>query len=68
MGGDNPTPDQNVTEGLLQSMGIASVDGRPVATVRNFGARDERRWELIPIPPKTIKIPKTKTKFKLSFG
>ena len=48
VGGDNPTPDQNVTEGLLQSMGIVSVDGRPVATVRNFGARDERRWELDP--------------------
>jgi hypothetical protein len=48
VGGDNPTPDQNVTEGLLQSMGIASVDGRPVATVRNFSGRDQRRWELNP--------------------
>ncbi|MEB3160034.1 MAG: DUF6335 family protein, partial [Synechocystis sp.] len=29
VGGQNPTPDQNVTEGLLRSMGITSIDGHP---------------------------------------
>jgi hypothetical protein len=48
VGGQNPTPDQNVTEGLLRSMGITSIDGHPVETVRTFSGRDERRWELDP--------------------
>ncbi len=46
VGGQNPTPDQNVTEGLLRSMGITSIDGHPVETVRIFEGRDQRRWEL----------------------
>lgn len=48
VGGQNPTPDQNVTEGLLRSMGISSVDGQPVETARIFVNRDLRRWELDP--------------------
>jgi len=48
VGGQNPTPDQNVTEGLLRSMGIASIDGHPVETARTLANRDQRRWELDP--------------------
>ena len=48
VGGQNPTPDQNVTEDLLRSMGITSIDGHPVETARTFSGRDQRRWELDP--------------------
>ncbi len=48
VGGQTPTPDQNVTEGLLLSMGLTSVDGEPVQTVRTFSGRDLIRWELDP--------------------
>lgn len=48
VGGQNPTPDQNVTEGLLRSMGIPSIDGQPVETARILTNRDLRRWELDP--------------------
>mgnify|MGYP005837174429 CR=1 FL=1 len=48
VGGQNPTPDQNVTEDLLHSMGIASADCLPVQTLKNFQQRDLKRWELDP--------------------
>lgn len=49
VGGQTPTPDQNVTEELLQSMGIASVDGEPVHTREKLERRDRGRWELDPL-------------------
>lgn len=48
VGGDNPTPDQSVTENLLHSMGITSIDGYPVQTWTNLQQRDLKRWELDP--------------------
>ena len=48
VGGQNPTPDQNVTEDLLQAMGIVSTDAYPVQTLENFRQRDLKRWELDP--------------------
>lgn len=48
VGGQTPTPDQNVTEGLLLSVGIPSVDGEPVETWVRLQHRDDRRWELEP--------------------
>lgn len=48
VGGQTPTPDQNVTEGLLLSMGLGSVDGQPVQTAKTLSQRDQRRWELNP--------------------
>ena len=49
VGGDNPTPDQNVTEQLLHSMGVDSVDGELVYTKEKLEWRDRERWELDPI-------------------
>ena len=49
VGGQTPTPDQNVTEQLLQAMGISSVDGEPVHTRETFEERDQVRWELDPL-------------------
>lgn len=48
VGGDTPTPDQNVTEKLLQSVGIDAPDGQPVRTKDNLDRRDRSRWELEP--------------------
>ena len=48
VGGQTPTPDQNVTEDLLDSMGIASLDGEPVRTSEKLEWRDRKRWELDP--------------------
>ena len=49
VGGQTPTPDQNVTEKLLQAMGVASVDGEPVQTREKLEQRDRIRWELDPL-------------------
>jgi hypothetical protein len=48
VGGQNPTPDQNVTEALLQSMGIAAAEGETVHTHDKLERRDRVRWELEP--------------------
>jgi hypothetical protein len=48
VGGQNPTPDQNVTEALLQSAGISSADGETVHTCQKLEKRDRLRWELKP--------------------
>jgi hypothetical protein len=48
VGGDNPTPDQNVTEDLQQSVGISAVDRDSVRTHAKLTTRDHRRWELDP--------------------
>jgi hypothetical protein len=48
VGGQNPTPDQNVTEALLHSAGIDSTDGEPVRTLDKLTRRDLHRWELDP--------------------
>ena len=48
VGGQTPTPDQNVTEELLHAMGIDSVDGEAVRTKKKLEWRDNHRWELEP--------------------
>ena len=49
VGGQTPTPDQNVSEELLQAMGIASVEGEAVNTRDKLERRDQWRWELDPL-------------------
>jgi hypothetical protein len=48
VGGQTPTPDQNVTEQLLQAMGIDTVDGELVQVKEKLERRDRLRWELEP--------------------
>ena len=48
VGGQTPTPDQNVTEQLLQAMGIGAVDGELVQVKEKLERRDLLRWELKP--------------------
>ena len=48
VGGQTPTPDQNVTEELQVAMGIAAAEGEPVHTQETLVERDHRRWELDP--------------------
>lgn len=49
VGGQTPTPDQNVSEELLQAMGIASEEGESVNTREKLESRDQSRWELDPL-------------------
>lgn len=48
VGGQNPTPDQNVTEILEESAGIAGTDRESVRTQLKLASRDRQRWELNP--------------------
>ncbi|NEP00007.1 MAG: hypothetical protein F6K58_15265 [Symploca sp. SIO2E9] len=48
VGGQTPTPDQSVTEELLQAMGLSSTDGEIVQTRDKLEHRDRQRWELDP--------------------
>lgn len=48
VGGQNPTPDQNITENLQKAMGISAMDGEPVRTHSRLEQRDNHRWELDP--------------------
>ncbi|MEB3294279.1 MAG: DUF6335 family protein [Synechococcales bacterium] len=48
VGGDNPTPDQNVTEDLQRSMGISSNGHESIRTHEKLCDRDDHRWELEP--------------------
>ncbi|NEO32667.1 MAG: hypothetical protein F6K36_20005 [Symploca sp. SIO3C6] len=48
VGGQTPTPDQSVTEELLQAMGLSSTDGELVQTRDKLERRDRQRWELDP--------------------
>ncbi|MGK7877283.1 MAG: DUF6335 family protein [Xenococcaceae cyanobacterium] len=57
VGGQTPTPDQNVTDELLHSMGISDVDGEPVQTIEQLERRDRERWELDPSSSEDISIP-----------
>ena len=48
VGGQTPTPDQNVTEQLLEAVGIDTVDGEQVQVKEKLDRRDRLRWELEP--------------------
>ena len=48
VGGQTPTPEQNVASKLLEAMGIDAADGEPVQTREKLERRDRRRWELKP--------------------
>ena len=48
IGGQNPTPDQSVTDAILHSMGLNLRDGERVHTQDILAQRDNFRWELNP--------------------
>jgi hypothetical protein len=48
VGGDNPTPDQDVVEELGAAMGITYNDGEGLHTTEKLEERDRKRWELDP--------------------
>ncbi|MBE9045693.1 hypothetical protein IQ255_14975 [Pleurocapsales cyanobacterium LEGE 10410] len=48
VGGQTPTPDQNVTEQLLLATGIDAADGELVQVKEKLERRDRQRWELEP--------------------
>ncbi|PZD70938.1 hypothetical protein C1752_08713 [Acaryochloris thomasi RCC1774] len=48
VGGQTPTPDQNVTEELQKAVGIASIEGETVRTAAKLEWRDRHPWGLNP--------------------
>lgn len=48
VGGQTPTPDQNVISKLLLAVGIDAVDGELVQVKEKLDRRDRLRWELDP--------------------
>ncbi len=48
VGGDNPTPDQDVVEELGLASGITYDDSEPLRTAEKLKLRDKKRWELDP--------------------
>lgn len=48
VGGENPTPDQDIVEELGRAVGLIYEDGEPLHTTEKIESRDEHRWELDP--------------------
>lgn len=48
VGGENPTPDQDLVDEQGRAMGISYADGEPLHTTEKLERRDEKRWELDP--------------------
>jgi len=48
VGGDNPTPDQDIVDELGQAAGILYDDAEPLHTTEKLEQRDKKRWELDP--------------------
>ena len=48
VGGENPTPDQDIVEELGKAVGLTYEDNEPLHTSEKIEARDQSRWELDP--------------------
>lgn len=48
VGGENPTPDQDVVDELGEAMGLIYQDNEPLHTSEKLEERDRHRWELDP--------------------
>ena len=48
VGGENPTPDQDIVEELGKAVGLTYEDNEPLQTGNKIAARDQSRWELDP--------------------
>ena len=48
VGGENPTPDQDVVVELGRAVGLIYADGEPLHTTEKIEGRDQHRWELDP--------------------
>jgi hypothetical protein len=48
VGGENPTPDQDIVEELGKAVGLTYEDNEPLHTSEKIKARDQSRWELDP--------------------
>ena len=54
-GGSVPTPDQDVVEEIGRAVGVTYQDGEPLRAGRKEEERDEHRWELDPVRPRTTR-------------
>jgi len=48
VGGENPTPDQDIVEEIGRAVGIDYQDNEAIGSEEKLNRRDEHRWELDP--------------------
>jgi hypothetical protein len=48
VGGSNPTPDQDIVDGLGEAVGVTYQDNEPLKFDEKLEKRDRARWELDP--------------------
>ena len=48
IGGDNPSPDQDIVDEIGLAAGLAYEDNEPLRTTEKVEERDKHRWELDP--------------------
>lgn len=48
VGGQNPTPDQDIAEELANAVGINYEDNEPLRSAEKLQERDRKRWEFDP--------------------
>jgi hypothetical protein len=48
IGGQNPTPDQDIVEDLGRGIGITYEDSEPLKSADKLDERDRKRWDLDP--------------------
>ena len=48
MGGESPTPGQDIAEELGRAVWLSYEDNEPLHTNEKIAARDQSRWELDP--------------------
>jgi len=48
VGGENPSPDQDIVEEIGQAAGLTYEDNEPLHTTEKVEERDKHRWELDP--------------------
>lgn len=53
VGGENPTPDQDIVEELGEAVGLTYEDNEPLGGEAKLKRRDEDRWELNPASEET---------------
>jgi hypothetical protein len=48
VGGDNPTPDQDIVDKVGEALGVDYQDNEPLRSVDKIADRDRKRWDLDP--------------------
>ena len=59
VGGDTPTPDQDVVDELGEAVGVTYEDAEPLEMEEKLEKRDRNRWELNPVSAEDFQLRQT---------